>query len=162
MIFLGHIASALMASRLPGVDRRMALAGALFPDLLDKSLHWVLGATPSDRLWGHTLWSVLGSTVAVGALCRAVGRRNGTRSWLWGYAVHLLGDVTAPIPLLYPLSTRGVYRGARMREMLAGERCFPWRVAASEVLLLLAAVALERHVRWNGSGTHDQAMENMP
>lgn len=145
MILPGHLASTMIASRLPSLHRPTALAASLFPDLLDKTLHWVCHATPSDRLWGHTLWSVLGTTATVWALGKGLQKPHLGRSWLWGYAVHLAGDITAPVPLLYPLSRRGVHVGARMREILHGDRRFPWRVVASEGLLVLAAVTLELH-----------------
>lgn len=147
MILPGHLASAIIASRLPGVHRPTALAASLFPDLFDKTLHWVFRVTPSDRLWGHTLWSMLGTTLITWAVGKGLHKPDTGRSWLWGYAVHLAGDTTAPIPLLYPLSRRGVHMGARMREILHGNRRFPWRVLASEGLLAMAAITLELYAR---------------
>lgn len=158
MILPGHLASAIIASRLPGMHRPTALAASLFPDLFDKMLHWIFHATPSDRLWGHTAWAMVGTTVIAWTLEKGLQKPNVGRSWLWGYAVHLAGDITAPVPLLYPLSRRGVHMGARMREILQGNRRFPWRVLASEGLLAMAAMTLELHAyrqrRSTGRNSH--------
>jgi hypothetical protein len=143
MIFIGHFSSVLLASHLLPVQRRTALVASLFPDVLDKTLHWALRVTPSDRLWGHTVWAALGTTALAGCIAKRTGRPALLRSWVVGYGVHLLGDTMAGLPLFYPLSKRGYHHGARFREVAQGERRFPWKVLALEGLLTLAALAAE-------------------
>ena len=158
MILPGHLASVAIVSRLLRLDRPAALLASLYPDVLDKGLHWGTGLTPRDRLWGHTLWSILGTTVLAALWGRVAGRCLCARSWGLGYLVHLLGDVTSPVPLLYPLSQRGFHRGARVREMLDGQRRLPWRVFAAEALLALAALTLE----WHTAHSSSKELQNCP
>jgi hypothetical protein len=151
MILPGHFASVLLASHLVKVNRRAALAASLFPDVMDKGLHWVAKLTPSDRLWAHTAWAVAGTSALAWLVGRAAGWPGIGRSWLMGYIVHLLGDLSAPLALFYPLSRRGFHGGARFREIIGGRRAIPWRVFAAEALLVLAAVLAERRrVRRDG------------
>ncbi|MHB0856321.1 MAG: metal-dependent hydrolase [Anaerolineae bacterium] len=151
MIFMGHVASAYIAARALRLDRPTALAASVYPDALDKGLHWIARVTPSDRLWGHTLWSLLGTSALAWALGKAVGRPETGRSWLVGYAMHLGGDLRGHLPLLYPLSQRGVRRGARMKEVLRGRRPVPWEVIAGEGMLALAALIYEFYIRRRGN-----------
>jgi hypothetical protein len=147
MILPGHMATALIAARLCKTDVRTTLIAAFFPDGLDKGLHWVARLTPSDRLWGHTVWTLLGTSAVAWIMGHSVGRPALGRAWLVGYVVHFLGDVTAPMAPFYPLSKRGYHQGARFREVLQGEREAPWRLLAIEGLLALAAAVLEIHLR---------------
>lgn len=145
MILPGHLASVLIATRLVRVNRRVSLTASLVPDALDKALHWGLHLTPSDRLWGHTAWALIGSTIMVEAFGRRRGRPGLGVPWLIGYGVHMLGDVQARLPLWYPLSKQGYHNGARFREMMRGEREVPWKVFALEGVLALAAIGLEAY-----------------
>jgi len=150
MILPGHIASVLLATHFLNVDRRVALGASLFPDAVDKALHWLARCTPSDRLWAHAAWTFAGSSLLASLIGRATGHPQAGRSWLIGYTVHLLGDVSAPLAFFYPLSKRGYHSGARFREILRGERALSWKVLAAEGLLALAAVATE--VYFGGKG----------
>jgi hypothetical protein len=146
MILPGHVATALIVARACKTDVRTTLVAAFFPDGMDKGLHWVARLTPSDRLWGHTIWMLLGTSAVAWIMGRSTKRPSMGRAWLLGYVVHFLGDVTAPMPLFYPLTKRGYHHGARMRETLQGERAAPWRLLAIEGLLALAAAVLEIHL----------------
>jgi len=150
MIFPGHFASVLLATRFLDVDRPAALGASLFPDVVDKALHWLARRTPSDRLWAHTAWSLVGSSALAWAVGRVIGRPKAGRSWLIGYVVHLLGDSSAPLAFFYPLSKRGYHQGARFKEIMRGERSLPWRVFAAEGLLALAAALAEVHFAGKG------------
>jgi len=150
MIFPGHFASVLLATRFLDVDRPTALAASLFPDVVDKALHWLARRTPSDRLWAHTAWALVGSSALAWLVGRGIGRPKVGRSWLAGYVVHLLGDISAPLAFFYPLSRQGYHQGARFREIIRGERDFPWRVFAAEGLLALAAGLAEVHFAGRG------------
>ncbi len=145
MIFPGHLASVLLVTRFGDVDRPTALAASLFPDAVDKALHWLAHRTPSDRLWAHTVWALMGSSALAWAFGHMTGRPKVGRSWLTGYVVHLLGDTSAPLAFFYPFSKEGYHQGARFKEILRGERDFPWTVFAAEGLLALAAMLVEIH-----------------
>jgi len=150
MIFPGHFASVLLATRFLDVDRPTALGASLFPDVVDKTLHWLVRRTSSDRLWAHTAWSLAGSSALAWLVGRGIGRPKVGRSWLAGYVVHLLGDISAPLAFFYPLSRYGYHQGARFEEIMRGERGFPWRVFAAEGLLALAAALAEVHFAEKG------------
>lgn len=147
MILPGHVASVLLATHFLHVDRRIALGASFFPDLVDKILHWLARCTSSDRLWAHTAWSLAGSSLLASLVGRATGHPRAGRSWLAGYVVHLLGDVSAPLAFFYPLSKQGYHQGARFKEILRGQRDVPWRVLAAEGLLALAAALAELYFR---------------
>jgi len=88
MILPGHLASAWLAARALRADMRGAIAAAMFPDLVDKPLRWVLRVTPNDRIPAHTLlgWGLTTAIVAgIFGRERAIG-------WAVGYGAHLLGD----------------------------------------------------------------------
>lgn len=100
-MLIGHIGIALLEHRLLDADLAPVMAGALFPDALDKTLCQVLALTPSGRMWGHTALSVGTTTLLVGLLA---GNRA-ARSWLLGYLGHLLADLEGAIPWWYPFRT---------------------------------------------------------
>lgn len=75
-----------------------AMAGGAFPDAVDKTLCQVLHLTPSGRMYAHTLLSLGVSTALVGS----IWGRHAARSWALGYIGHLLGDLRAPVPWMYP------------------------------------------------------------
>jgi hypothetical protein len=88
MILPGHVAAAYLAGKLCKVERRGTLAAAMFPDLVDKPLRWVLRRTPNDRIPAHTglAWAL--TTVAA----RQWGGVAFARGWLVGYGAHLVCD----------------------------------------------------------------------
>jgi hypothetical protein len=97
MLF-GHLAISILEHRYLKVDLAPAIAGGVFPDVLDKTLCQVLRLTPSGRMFGHTLLALGVSTVVVGVMR---GRRTG-RSWAMGYLAHLMADASGFVPWLYP------------------------------------------------------------
>ena len=100
-MLIGHIGVALLQHRFMDADLLPVMAGALYPDALDKTLCQVLALTPSGRMWAHTALSVGITTIGVGLV--AGGRA--ARSWLLGYVGHLLADLEGPIPWWYPFRT---------------------------------------------------------
>lgn len=118
MLPTAHIASALLANRLAGLgdDAAPAVLGALVPDLIDKTLSWVLGVVPASRHIGHTPLAVAVASIGVAAF---VGRRRAAAFGL-AYLVHLLGDLWehGHVPWLMPFK----------RYDQAGER---WQVQVS-------------------------------
>jgi hypothetical protein len=97
-MLLGHVAVSMLLQRYLGADLAPAMAGGMFPDLVDKTLCQVLHLTPSGRMYAHTLLGLGLTTTIVGAV---MGRRQ-ARSWGLGYGAHLVADVGGPVPWLYP------------------------------------------------------------
>ena len=129
MLPMAHIASALVVNRVAGLDTGMApaVAGALLPDAIDKTLAWVLGVVPAARHAGHTPVAV-----AVFGLASSVviGRRWGA-AFASAYATHLVGDLWqhGHVPWLMPFK----------RYHVRGER---WSVGLDRSTLLLEAIGL--------------------
>jgi hypothetical protein len=98
MLF-GHLAVSVLQHRYLKVELAPAVAGGMFPDVLDKTLCQVLHWTPSGRMWGHTLVGLVASTAVVGLF----GGRRVAWGWACGYLGHLLGDIDALVPWLHPL-----------------------------------------------------------
>jgi len=88
MILPGNLASAWLAARAFHADTAGAMAAAMFPDLVDKPIRWVLRATPNDRIPAHTL---LGWGLTTALVRKLWGRRRAA-GWATGYGAHLLGD----------------------------------------------------------------------
>lgn len=89
MLFLGHVAISLALADATDSDRAATVAGNLLPDVVDKTLGWVLHVTPSGRALAHGL-PFLSLTVVV---ARAL---LSTRSWRGvavGYLGHLIADL---------------------------------------------------------------------
>ncbi len=99
-MIVGHIALSMLGHRYLRTEPLPTLAGGLFPDILDKTLCQVLHVTPSGRMWGHALISVLLST----ALIRALAGHKAASSWALGYVGHLLADARGTLPLWHPFT----------------------------------------------------------
>ena len=129
MLPIAHIASALVVNRVAGLytDIAPAVAGALLPDAIDKTLAWVLGVVPAARHAGHTPVAV-----AVFGLASSVviGRRWGA-AFASAYVTHLVGDLWqhGHVPWLMPFK----------RYHVRGER---WSVGFDRPTLLLEAIGL--------------------
>ena len=90
MFPIAHVASAVLANRLAYDDDRIAPAvvGALLPDLVDKTLAWVLHVTESSHHIAHTPLAAAGlSLVAARFWGRSIARSFGS-----AYFIHLVGD----------------------------------------------------------------------
>jgi hypothetical protein len=100
MLFFGHIAAGVALADAAGADPGWAAAGALLPDVIDKTGAWVLKLAPSGRWLAHGL--------PFTAVCIAGGLRllpsAGGRGFALGYASHLVTDLYAGgrVPLTAP------------------------------------------------------------
>ena len=97
MIF-GHLAISALAHRYLDADLAPVMIAGLAPDLVDKTACQILQATPSGRMWGHTLVGLVLSTLLIALL----GGKCAARSWALGYLGHLLGDLNSSVPWFYP------------------------------------------------------------
>ena len=97
MLF-GHLAVSALQHRYLKADLVPVVMAGIFPDVLDKSMCYVLHVAPSGRAWGHTLLGLGLSTLVVSLVW---GRRFGY-SWGMGYIGHLLGDIGGALPWFYP------------------------------------------------------------
>ncbi|NJN94707.1 MAG: hypothetical protein HC875_11745 [Anaerolineales bacterium] len=100
----GHLAVALAQSRLPPfrASKRLLfvlLLASLFPDIVDKTIGYVLQAMPNGRHFAHNIFSLLGLSLLVTLIW---GRRTGY-AWFSGYLGHLLADSTRRVPWFFPL-----------------------------------------------------------
>lgn len=100
MLF-GHLAVSALEHRYANVEFVPVMAAAVVPDVVDKVAHYVFGQAESGRLWGHTLLGVALSSTLILIL---FGRRSAL-SWCVGYLSHLICDVGAVVPWLYPFVT---------------------------------------------------------
>lgn len=143
MLPIAHIASALLANRVVELDDDPvpSVAGALVPDAVDKTLAWVLGATPTARHIGHTPFVAAGATLVAASVA---GRRRAAAFGV-AYLAHLLGDLTegGHVPWLLPFK----------RYEVSAQR---WQVRLTPLALALEAVGaayiafLARNGRWGG------------
>lgn len=100
MLF-GHLAVSALEHRYAKVGFVPVMAAAIVPDLVDKVAHYVFDVGDSGRLWGHTVFSAVLSSILV---LMIFGRRSAL-SWCVGYVSHLICDVGAVVPWFYPLVT---------------------------------------------------------
>jgi hypothetical protein len=131
-MLIGHVAISLLERRYLGTELGPTLVGGLFPDILDKGLYYVLRATPSGRMWGHTLLSFALSTAVV----RVGAGRKAARSWAAGYAGHLAADLEGDVPLFYPFAHYDFRPSPDLSTIL--ERFFKDRREVAVELALLA------------------------
>lgn len=123
----GHLAIALTQSRLPPFRaskrlRFVLLLASLFPDIVDKTIGYVLHAMPNGRHYAHNIFSLLGLSLLVTLIW---GKRAG---WAWfnGYLGHLLADSTRRVPWFFPLKKYPFKKGRLtfQRDQLLHEALF--------------------------------------
>jgi membrane-bound metal-dependent hydrolase YbcI (DUF457 family) len=97
---LAHLAASLLLNETHHGDRLSAAAGTIAPDLMDKTLAWALGVTPSGRYAAHSLAGASAITLAVTWLA---GPRRGA-SFGASYLCHLVADLwnSGHVPWLMP------------------------------------------------------------
>jgi membrane-bound metal-dependent hydrolase YbcI (DUF457 family) len=132
-----HLAASLLLNEACHGDRASAAAGALVPDLIDKTLAWVLGVTPSGRYASHSLAAAGALTLATAFVA---GRRKGA-SFGTSYLCHLACDLWGGghVPWLMPFKS---YRHSGRRWELG--------ITRSAVLLELVGMLVLRTLvaRW--------------
>ncbi len=135
-----HLAAALLVNEACRGDRPSAMAASLVPDLVDKTLAWLLGVTPSGRYIAHSLSAVALST----ALFAALGGRRRGLSFGAGYLSHLVCDISegGHVPWLMPFKP---YRRVEDRWQLGlSMRGFLIESASTLFLIRFALTSLER------------------
>jgi hypothetical protein len=105
MLFLGHIGASVLIADASESDRVAAVAGNLVPDVMDKTLGWVLKLTPSRWLF-HGL--PVFAMIAVISRLFVSGPR--WRGFVLGYAGHLVCDLWAGgrVPWMAPWGPKPV------------------------------------------------------
>jgi membrane-bound metal-dependent hydrolase YbcI (DUF457 family) len=139
----GHIATALLLSRLTRADAPPAVLGVLTPDFIDKPLAWVLHVIPGGRYFAHSLTSTLLLSAVVG---RLLGRRT-AKGFAVGYLAHLAGDKTfgGHVPWLMPFKK---YDTPREQKPILD---LTWQEWTFEALSLLFVLAWARRARARAS-----------
>ncbi|HEY7271024.1 MAG TPA: metal-dependent hydrolase [Dehalococcoidia bacterium] len=104
MLFFGHIAAGVALADAAGGDPGWAAAGAVLPDIVDKTGAWVLKVMPSGRWLAHGLPCF---ALAVAASRRALPAAA-AKGFALGYASHLFGDLYAGgrVPIAAPFGRR--------------------------------------------------------
>lgn len=151
MIFPGHVAAAILASRATSTDLGGSLAASMFPDLVDKPVRWILRVTPNDRIPAHTLLGWLLTAL----VARVIGGQRFARGWLVGYGSHLLCDeINAHLNpgRIYPLWPFVRYRMHTGPTGLSSslDDFSPASLVVEGGVVLLAAGALVRGARQRG------------
>ena len=141
MLF-GHIAVSLLQHRYLKADLAPVVAGGLFPDVLDKTMCQVLHITPSGRMWGHTILSLVLSTFTVGI---ARGRRTAI-GWAVGYIGHLVADTGGQVPWLYPFASYVFKPSPSFREILKR-----WAEDRREIVIETGLLVWGLLWAWNGA-----------
>lgn len=146
MVFPGHVAAPVLASRWLGLDRRVAVLAGVMPDLIDKFIYYVLHASHWTRLPAHSplLWAA--STLVV-ALAGRLWRRDWRWgvAWLAGYGLHLACDLIPPegiLPWAWPLRSYAEMVSSGRPWFLGGGNV-PWPSVIVELGLVAAAVICE-------------------
>jgi hypothetical protein len=139
MILPGHLAASWLCHRHLKLDLKVVLLAGFFPDVVDKTCHYLLRIVPSSRLPMHTLWGWALTTLAVWGIGHALhhDRRWGL-AWGASYAAHLLCDSLLTgdsLPFLYPLLP---YRLTATPEFFwtMGPASWPWPKLLAEALLV--------------------------
>lgn len=132
----GHIAVAVAQHCLPtlSTDKKMLrplLLASLFPDLVDKTIGYVLHAMPNGRHYAHNIFSLVGVSLLVALVW---GRSTGY-AWFAGYLGHLLADRRGLVPWLFPAKKYGFSRG---------RLSFPLSQIAREALFLAIVLVVYR------------------
>jgi hypothetical protein len=136
-----HLAASLLLNEVYRGNRASAAAGAIVPDLIDKTLAWLLGVTPSGRYAAHSL---AGAGVLTLATAWLAGPTRGA-SFGASYLCHLVGDLWegGHVPWLMPFRK---YAYSERRWNLG----ITWRAALLEFagMVVLARLA----ARWVAEG----------
>ena len=128
MYWSGHLAVAYLCYVIvqhlggwPQPDWRVSagiVAGAIFPDLIDKPLAWELGVLASGRSLMHTLFAVVPVSIIVILVSWRYGRRDVGAAFAIAYFSHpfadayqtILADGTTSF-LFWPLAPRQLWAG---------------------------------------------------
>ena len=97
-MIIGHVAISLLEHRYLDAELTPVVVGGLFPDIVDKTLCYVLHVTPSGRMYAHTALGLAASTLFAWLL----GNKRTARGWALGYAGHLLADGADTLPWWFP------------------------------------------------------------
>ena len=141
MVPSAHLAASLLLNEVYRGDRASAAAGAVVPDLIDKTLAWLLGVTPSGR---HAAHSLAGAGVLTLTTAWLAGPTRGA-SFGASYLCHLVGDLWegGHVPWLMPF-----------RKYAYSERRWNLGITSRAVLLELAGMVLLARLtaRWVARG----------
>ncbi|NBD35898.1 MAG: hypothetical protein GVY30_07850 [Chloroflexi bacterium] len=137
MIF-GHLALSALEHRYLDADLVPVMVAGLAPDLVDKTACQILRATPSGRMWGHTLIGLALSTLLIDLLW---GKRA-ARSWALGYLGHLLGDLNGLLPWFYPFVSYDFKPSPSIWRVLRDFLRNPVRLSGEIALTIWAIVAV--------------------
>ncbi len=133
----GHLAIALAQHGLPPFRQQpgrtlfFLLAASLFPDMVDKTIGYILHVMPNGRHYAHNVFSLAGVSLLVGLLW---GWAAGY-AWFMGYLGHLLADSDRLVPWFFPL---------KKYPFKQGRLVFKFSEMMGETILLALVLILRR------------------
>ncbi|MEM7344905.1 MAG: metal-dependent hydrolase [Chloroflexota bacterium] len=136
----GHLTVALIQHRcltlLSGksIALEPILVSSLFPDLVDKTIGYLLHWMPHGRHYTHNLFSL----IFLSSVVTVIWGKSAGRSWFVGHLGHLLADTKGIVPWFFPVKHYGI-RPGRLR--------FRKRKMAREGLILAAVFTLYQLTR---------------
>jgi hypothetical protein len=134
----GHLAVAVAQHYAVPKSRRqrrllvVLLMASLFPDILDKTIGYILKLMPNGRHYAHNLFSLAGLSL----LAALMGGKTVGYAWFAGYLGHLLVDSITFVPWFFPLKQ---YQFSQGRLTLKPVQLI------RETILLILTVILCRH-----------------
>lgn len=93
----------------PGREALVLAVGTQFPDLVDKTLGWVLGVLPGGLTLAHSLLFAIPAVAVVLAVTRNTDAQEAGVAFGVGYLSHLPGDVLYPALLGEGLAVRFLF-----------------------------------------------------
>ena len=99
----GHIAIAISQHGLPPLSNKSKLIAplliaAVFPDIIDKIVGYVLHIIPGGRHMAHNIFSLIGTSLLVSL----VWETSTGMAWFLGYLGHLVADNPRRVPWFFP------------------------------------------------------------
>ena len=109
----GHLAVALAQHGVIPKSRRqrrllvVLLVASLFPDILDKTIGYVLKIMPNGRHFAHNIFTLIGLSLFAGL----IGGKEVGYAWFGGHLGHLLADAKGFVPWFFPIKRYQFYEG---------------------------------------------------
>lgn len=96
---IGHLSAGYLLHRVGGFPLGLVLFAAIFPDLFDKPLRYLLGIQPFGRSYMHGVVGLAAASLLAWILA---GRRTAL-AWALGHGSHILLDSFSFVPYFYPV-----------------------------------------------------------
>ncbi len=132
----GHIAVAIAQYRLLSYHKqnqemlKPLLLASLFPDLVDKTVGYILRLMPNGRHYSHNLLSL----ILISLIVTLIWGKTVGYAWFLGHLGHLLAD-HGWVPWFFPL---------KKYQFRPGKLTFKWSQLVEETILLILVLFVYR------------------